>query len=206
MTGHTSVYRGLSYILSQVVGATLGSCLMRFMNDTHADAQAEIDDITGLCSRGDVGIMPAFVAEVMCFYILVNIAYGVAIDPRQGKLFGPIVAPMFVSCVPPTIGYSVSRLGNGFGPGMNWANCIGSSVAAGHFSLDLFLYPVAHTLAACAATYLYMVHPPHGNLCAAGTYIPPLLAAAYDAHEDDGESADIETETSAMLDPEISNA
>jgi glycerol uptake facilitator-like aquaporin len=80
-----------------------------------------------------VPVSNAFTVEFGADMILLFLAFGVGLDPRQRAVFGPALAPMFVGGVLAleSLGTSFTRYGYG-GAGGNPARCLGVMVGS-HF-------------------------------------------------------------------------
>jgi len=66
------------------------------------------------------------------------LSFGVGLDPRQQKVFGPKFGPFLVGCVLGLISFSSIGLGAGFpGAGLNPARCFSTAVARGDFTREL---------------------------------------------------------------------
>lgn len=69
-------------------------------------------------------------------FILLFVAYGTALDPIQGEVFGPVVAPFFIGGI---LGMNIFVSGGvaleeGYtGAGMNPARCFGPAIATGEW-------------------------------------------------------------------------
>jgi glycerol uptake facilitator-like aquaporin len=74
--------------------------------------------------------------EFISSFFLLVIAYGVAFDPRNSKIYGPILAPLFVGGTIFILIYTtVLALENApSGAGFNPARALGPAVACGEFS------------------------------------------------------------------------
>ena len=169
LTRHTTVVRGILYIISQATGSVLGAGLARILI---AHDQAESTHLAG-CSRGEFRLYQLFIAEVTFDFALLFVAFGTALDPRQGAVYGPVLAPIFIGIWTSTLIY-IS--GSGFaggslftkgytGAGMNPVRCFGPQIilwveGTGGGS-EHWVYWVAAGLAAAIHAVIYNLSPPH---------------------------------------------
>lgn len=75
--------------MGQTVGAILGSA---FMFAVLPDAIIDATHLGGCRIGPNIDQGGAFVAEFMFTFVLLFIAYGCALDARQGAVFGPVSA------------------------------------------------------------------------------------------------------------------
>ena len=86
----------------------------------------------GGCFRepGTVTAGQALLIETMCCWVLLVLAFGVALDPRQQKLMGPVVGPLAVGSSLGLIIFASGGLVPGYtGAGANPAPCFAFAVA-----------------------------------------------------------------------------
>jgi len=168
-TGHTPIYRGFLYIAMQSAGSMMGSLLMR--------ATLGWDEVTAqdlaACSLGSLTDAGAFVSEMMFTFVLLLIAYGTAFDPRQGALFGPILAPVFIGALLSLVLFAASGLSTipGYAPGLNWAMCLGPAVAVG--KRPSWVHFIGPMVACLVNAVLFISAPPHH--ASDGCFTPPML-------------------------------
>lgn len=128
-----------------------------------------------MCSFGSLTTTGAFVSEFMFTFALLFIAYGIAFEPRQGALFGPIAAPLFIGSMLGLILFASA--GNstlpGYAPGMNWAICVGPEVAMGASTPGFHVYFTGPLLASFLHALLFIGAPPHH--AKDGCFTAPLL-------------------------------
>ena len=87
----TSLPRMVLYVASQTAGATLAGLMLRA---SYGSRQFDVGGCginTSLVPHGE-----AFSIEFTCSLILLFIAFGVGLDPRQRQIFGPALAPALV--------------------------------------------------------------------------------------------------------------
>lgn len=88
VTGHTSVLRGILYIIVQIIGAVIAANM--FLNSLSKNDAGAI----GVCGYSDQldnfngGYM--LVYFMMVFYFLLFLIHRVAMEPRHSSLFGPL--------------------------------------------------------------------------------------------------------------------
>merc|ERR1719265_170327 len=117
LTGLTTAYRGFLYIIAQLVGAILGVLAMKA---TLGWDGVTTNDLTP-CGFGKLTKPGTFMAEFMLFHSLLCIIGGIAFDPQQEKVFGAVLAPLFIAGGVALLIFAAS--GEGYGPGLNWAQC-----------------------------------------------------------------------------------
>ncbi|EXJ88135.1 hypothetical protein A1O1_05063 [Capronia coronata CBS 617.96] len=122
----TSFPRLVLYMAAQTSGAALAGLFLR------AGAGTRDFKVGGCYLFEDmVPISSAFTVEFVGSLLLLLLAFGVGLDPRQRGIFGPAVAPIFVglaagSCA---LCFSFSRPGYG-GASLNPARCFGVFVGS----------------------------------------------------------------------------
>jgi len=185
LTGHTSVIRGCLYITCQIAGSVLGAMMYREAIgwDTANQYSMAICEVPDGLSTG-----AAFAAEFVLVGFVLYIAYGIALDPRQGQIVGPIAGPIFIGLLfslVTTLFLGVSHI-----PGLTVTFCLGPAVAynaepGSDFGFNSALW-ISVVAPACASVWIaitYMIAPPHH--AEVGFYTPPLLmgTAAAEAEE-----------------------
>jgi len=123
----TTFPRMVLYIAAQVSGASLAGLLLRAAADTR-------DFKVGGCFLFEdmgVSIGSAFTVEFMGSLLMLFIAFGVGLDPRQAELFGPALGPVLVGFAAgsTTLSFAFSKPGYG-GASMNPARCFGVFVGS----------------------------------------------------------------------------
>ncbi|KAK5728208.1 hypothetical protein LTR17_012113 [Elasticomyces elasticus] len=159
-SGLCTLPRAVLYITAQCLGSIIGGYWLRLGVGT--DYYFPTGVIPGctvdpsLVSRGQL-----FVLEYMFASALIFTAFGVGLDPRQGKVFGPALSPILVGL---TLGFSTlasSFVKPGYsGNSFNSARCLGLMVAKGDMQ-----YHYIHWLGCVAAAMfhgiVYYVAPPY---------------------------------------------
>ena len=87
----TTFPRMVIYITFQLSGASLAGLLVRASMDSRNWSCGGCAINTQLVSAGE-----AFTIEFTCCLALLFMSFGVGLDPRQKKIFGPALAPIFV--------------------------------------------------------------------------------------------------------------
>eukprot|EP00308_Calcidiscus_leptoporus_P004906 CAMPEP_0119355040 /NCGR_PEP_ID=MMETSP1334-20130426/3955_1 /TAXON_ID=127549 /ORGANISM="Calcidiscus leptoporus, Strain RCC1130" /LENGTH=266 /DNA_ID=CAMNT_0007368763 /DNA_START=323 /DNA_END=1123 /DNA_ORIENTATION=- len=160
MIGLTSVYRFVLYAVAQLVGAILGASLMRVVIGWDA---AQPHDL-GPCSRGTLSPLGAVCIEAVSFHSLLSIIGGIAFDPRQQRIFGPVVGPIFIAAFVGLLILASLNVGQpGYGPMLNWAQCVGTSIVVGEFNGDEWISVVGPVVACLVHSALFIAVPPSHN-------------------------------------------
>ena len=74
-------------------------------------------------------------------FILLFVAYGVALDPIQGQVFGPVLAPFLLGLVVMInifVSAGIAEAKGYSGASMNPSRCFGAAVASGDWVIYLF--------------------------------------------------------------------
>mmetsp|Transcript_19061 Transcript_19061/g.26814 ORF Transcript_19061/g.26814 Transcript_19061/m.26814 type:complete len:158 (+) Transcript_19061:158-631(+) len=109
LTGHTPAARGLLYIAAQMLGAVIGASIMKdaLPDETiNWTKNSRGQGALAGCAAGDLSGKQQFLLEFGFGMFVIIVAYGTAFDARQGKIFGPILAPIFVAASIATAIYS----------------------------------------------------------------------------------------------------
>jgi glycerol uptake facilitator-like aquaporin len=154
-TGHTPVMRGLLYTAAQSVGGFVGALVFDRISPNGLKLAA--------CSIGEMGPKDAFLAETFFSIALLVVAYGIAFDARQGQLFGPILAPLFISATLGLLIWSSGGLAMGYtGAGMNPIMCWAPNVVVGGAAMDnQWVYWAGPAVGALMHAVVYVTIPPH---------------------------------------------
>jgi glycerol uptake facilitator-like aquaporin len=122
-----SLPRMVLYVIGQTAGAALAGLVLK-------DVYGSSDFAVGGCfiETELVEVRQALVLEFMCTLSLIFIAFGVALNPRQERIYGPALAPWLVGLTLGllTFGSSYEKPGYG-GASMNPARCFGMYVGSG---------------------------------------------------------------------------
>jgi len=158
-TGHTPVMRGLLYTTAQAIGGILGALI--FDRFTHRGAHEGLQK--AVCSIGEMPAGDAFVAEIFFSIALLVVAYGIAFDARQGQIFGPILAPLFISAMLGLLIWCSGGLAKGYtGAGMNPIMCWAPNIVVGGAAMDhQWVYWLGPLVASLMHAAVYLTLPPH---------------------------------------------
>jgi len=132
-TGLTGFSRGILYLIAQTVGGALAGGLLRGSFGRERTVKYK----GGGCfiSPGTVSSGEAFLIETMCSFVLLFLAFGVGLDPRQRVLFGMFAGPLAVGCSLGLVSFASAGLVPGYtGASMNPARCFAFAVARAEFS------------------------------------------------------------------------
>merc|ERR1712216_589873 len=97
-----------------------------------------------------MGTSEALVAEIMFSLFLLFIAYGVAFDPKQGALFGPLGAPVVIGFALGLLIFASSAISATPGAvvaSANFALCVGSNYTSVGFFGHEWVYILGTFLA-----------------------------------------------------------
>lgn len=144
------------YVAAQTLGGTLAGLLLRAAAGTRSFKVGGCflftDDSTRISSQ--------FVIEFMGSLLLVVMAFGVGLDPRQKEIFGPALAPILVGLSAGAVAlcFAFSGPGSG-GAALNPARCFGVFVGS-HFPGWHWLNWVGPLAASIVHGVVYWVVPP----------------------------------------------
>ena len=159
ITGLTSCPRGILYMLGQLIGAGIAGGILLGIFGTSRSRQVQ----GGGCIR-DVNTVlasQALLLEAFSTFALLFLAFGVALDPRQQKLFGPFAGPLAVGLALGLVSFASSGLVPGFtGASMNPTRCFAFAVARGNFH-DQWIWWVGPLIGAVLHATVYHIAPPY---------------------------------------------
>jgi len=167
LTGHTPLARGVVYVPAQLLGAVLGSLVMRAALPEATTRWTENSlgqGALGGCAAGpDLSPGQQFLLEFAFSLFLICCCYGCAFDERQGRLFGPILGPAVISAALALCIFASGNLAReSSGAGMNPARCFGPAVVMGGSNLDnQWAYWAGPFAAATLNAFVYWLAPPH---------------------------------------------
>lgn len=123
----TTFPRMVLYIAAQLAGATLAGLLLRAAADTR---EFKVGGCFLFTDMG-VSVSSAFTVEFVGSLLLLFLAFGVGLDPRQAELFGPALGPVLVGLAAGStvLSFSFAKPGYG-GASMNPARCFGVFVGS----------------------------------------------------------------------------
>ncbi|KAK6531920.1 hypothetical protein TWF694_003083 [Orbilia ellipsospora] len=151
----TSLPRAILYVTFQIAGATLAGLLLRASYDGR-------DFKVGGCwlNPAEISVGSAFATEFSASLVLVFIAFGVGLDPRQAQIFGPSLGPIFVGLGAGSVIFSMAFTRPGYGgAAMNPTRCFGAFVGS-EFPGWHWIHWVATVLAAAVHGVVYYLIPP----------------------------------------------
>ena len=129
-TGQTKPIRAFFYIAVQIAGAALGAKALS--NEIGGEALRDFGGsalIFPACTKGMLSDSSAWIFEMLMDLTLLYSVYGLALDPVQGKLYGP-VGPIGIGLMLALLIWTSFSLSSavGFTWGGNPAFCVGSAV------------------------------------------------------------------------------
>ncbi|KAK1144107.1 hypothetical protein N8T08_005769 [Aspergillus melleus] len=141
-----------------LVGQTLGGALAGFA--LHSAYGTRTFTVGGCyIDTGLVPVKDALIIEFMACLILIFLAFGVALDPRQAKVFGHATAPWFVGVVLGVVTWGTAWTRDGYiGASVNPARCFGVYVASS-FPGYHWIHWVGPLAAAVAHGLVYFIDP-----------------------------------------------
>jgi len=172
--GMTTVWRFVCYAIGQVVGGTLGAVAMRITLGWEGVTPAAM----AACNVGNLNQPQALLCNTVLFHFLLSIIGGIAFDPRQARLFGPVLAPPFIAAAVALLMWASSKLQGNFGPMLNSAECIAISIAVGEWNGTEWISFVGPLLGTFLHSTLYILIPPSHQVMSA-RYRAPVLQPRY---------------------------
>ncbi len=143
------------YVAAQTLGGTLAGLLLR------AAAGTRFFKVGGcFLFTDEARISSQFVIEFMGSLLLLVMAFGVGLDPRQKEIFGPALAPILVGLAAggSALCFAFSVPGSG-GAGLNPARCFGVFVGS-HFPGWHWVNWVGPLAASMLHGIVYWIVPP----------------------------------------------
>ncbi|EEA23258.1 hypothetical protein TMatcc_002116 [Talaromyces marneffei ATCC 18224] len=119
--------RMVLYLIGQTAGGALAGLVLK-------DVYGSSDFAVGGClvETNLVEVRQALVLEFMCTLILIFLAFGVALNPRQERIYGPALAPWLVGLALGLLSWGSGYEKPGYaGASMNPARCFGVYVGSG---------------------------------------------------------------------------
>jgi len=161
LSGLCHPVRAVIYIFCQLVGGALGGTLLRvalgwkLAHELH-NTGCWIDP------EGEVTVWQAALIEFTSVFILLFLAYGVGLDPRQAKLFGAKYGPVLVGLTVGLMASLTATIHVGYtGAAMFPGRCFGLAVGIGEFQRSHWVWWIPDILAAALHGFLYMTIPPY---------------------------------------------
>lgn len=132
LCGLTGYFRGVLYLTSQTMGAALAGGMLCCAFD--AERAIESHGIGCFCEPGSVTAEQALLLETVSSFAFLVVALGVALDPRQQTLFGPLAAPLAVGCSLGLMNFASAGMVPGYtGATMNPAKCFAFAISRRNF-------------------------------------------------------------------------
>ena len=159
LCGLTGFARGMLYLIGQTIGAAVAGGILRGI----FGAERAIEFHGGGCFRepGSVTAEQALLLETVSSFALLVLAFGVALDPRQQKLFGPLGGPVAVGCSLGLVSFASAGLVPGFtGASMNPARCLAFAITRRSF-LDQWIWWVGPVCGSLLLAIVYNIAPPY---------------------------------------------
>jgi glycerol uptake facilitator-like aquaporin len=151
----TSFPRMVLYVAFQTTGATIAGLLLRvsFGSRHFLTGGCSID--TSLVPIGDI-----FALEFMADFMLIFLAFGVGLDPRQRDTFGPALGPFLVGVALGVVSFGTAFTRSGYGgASMNPARCTGIFVGS-RFPSWAWIVWVCPISASLLHGFVYWAVPP----------------------------------------------
>lgn len=151
----TTFPRLVLYLAAQISGGALAGLLVRASAGTR-------DFKVGGCYlfEDQAKVSSAFTIEVVGDLLLLVLAFGVGLDPRQREIFGPALGPIFVGLAAASVGLCTAFSLPGFGgAGLNAARCFGVFVGS-RFPGWHWVHWVAPIIASMFNGVVYFLVPP----------------------------------------------
>eukprot|EP00898_Chlorokybus_atmophyticus_P007166 jgi/Chlat1/7450/Chrsp6S07497 len=171
IAGLTTPARAMLYVPAQVLGAILGASLLRGIlpvatQDAWHLGACMLKQALPLGPDGALQVVglstgSGILSEAAFTFMLLFVAFGVALDPKQRQVFGPILAPFIIGATLGLLLFVSGGLQPGYtGAGMNPARCFGPAVAIGHWD-NQWVYWVGPLIGCFLLGMLYRLIPPH---------------------------------------------
>ncbi|KAK4359483.1 hypothetical protein RND71_021712 [Anisodus tanguticus] len=139
--GQITVLTGLFYWIAQLLGAIVGSYLLKFVTGGTA---VPIHSVAA-----GVGAAEGVVMEIIITFALVYTVYATAVDPKKGSL--GTIAPIAIGFI---VGANILAAGPFSGGSMNPARSFGPAVASGNFA-GIWIYWVGPLVGGGLAGLIY---------------------------------------------------
>ena len=159
LCGLTSFARGILYLVGQTMGAALAGGILRGV----FGAERAIEFHGGGCFRepGAVTAGQALLLETVSSFALLVLAFGIVLDPRQQKLFGPLGGPLAVGSSLGLVSFASAGLVPGFtGASMNPARCFAFAITRRNFA-DQWIWWVGPFCGSWLLAITYNIAPPY---------------------------------------------
>ena len=159
LNGLMNPTRAVMYVVAQLLGGLCGAVVINYVAGGMENPLVEATGLGG-CSFGDMPAGRAFVAELTVATFLLWAFYGLAFDPQQFQVFGPVLAPIVLVLV---IMFAILTSAAVMpGLGFNIVRCAAPAIVSGKHLDQLWIYIVADlTAAVIHAGYYRLVPPQH---------------------------------------------
>ncbi|KAF9788490.1 aquaporin-like protein [Thelephora terrestris] len=161
LSGHCHPVRAIIYVFCQLVGGVIGGTILRvalgekLAHEIH-NAGCWIEP------NGEVNVWQAALIEFVSVFILLFLAYGVGLDPRQAKLFGAKYGPVLVGLIVGVMTSITATIHVGYtGAAMFPGRCFGLAAGIGEFQTSHWVWWIPDILAAAIHGILYKTIPPY---------------------------------------------
>ncbi|KAG8419835.1 hypothetical protein J3458_004669 [Metarhizium acridum] len=150
---------GVLYLCAQLLGASLAGGIL-----TGVWGEEKAAGIHGrgcfftpsVTSAGQV-----FLNEAAASFVVLYLAYGVGLDPRQAILFGPRLGPLLVGASLGLVSFASSGIAEGYGGAQaNPARCFAAAIARKDMSYQ-WIWWFGQAAAAVLLAVFYNAIPPH---------------------------------------------
>lgn len=159
LTGLTGFSRGILYIIGQLLGSAVAGGVLHGA----LIGQDDYDIHGGGCFREEytVTAAQAFLIETFSVFALLFLAFGVALDPRQQKLFGMFAAPLAVGCSVGIVSFASGGLFSGYsGASMHPGRCFAFAVARHNFA-DQWIWWLGPIVGSFLQMICFRIAPPY---------------------------------------------
>ncbi|KAH6772722.1 gamma tonoplast intrinsic protein [Perilla frutescens var. hirtella] len=140
--GNITLFRGILYIIAQLLGSVVASFLLIF---TTGGLAVPTFGVAG------ISVWAAFVFEIVATFGLVYTVYATAVDPKKGEI--GIIAPIAIGLI---VGANIFAAGPFTGAAMNPAVAFGPAVASFNF-VDHWVYWAGPLIGGGLAGVIYEV-------------------------------------------------
>ncbi|MCJ1435093.1 hypothetical protein MMC27_004463 [Xylographa pallens] len=157
-TGLTPLPRGTIYMIAQTAGGAIAGGLIR--GSFGYEMTQKINGGGCFLDTNQISVGQAFIIEATSCFILLFLAFGVGLDPRQAELYGQL-GPFLVGATLGLVSFASAGVIPGYtGAGMNPARCFGMAVARGGF-YDQWLWWFGPLTGSLVQTAVYHAVPPY---------------------------------------------
>jgi len=154
--GFTKVSRALLYMIFQFAGGLLGAALVwGWLSD--AD---QFSFGAGNCSKGPFrSRSEALLLETFANYLFLFVVFGVALDPAQRRIFGPVLGPIFLSLALSCVMFFTGISGQYQGAWVNPPRCFGAAVISGDWHDEVWISIIAWLISSLLMGITYLLVP-----------------------------------------------